>query len=109
MSYHRFISCYQRLRASSHDTSRTQLPGRPTQLTERHLAVGSHQPPVRKLDSQLVGRAVVVVEDVRTALSEAGDVVLAIAEGQLRDDELIPMAPTRTWFVAQSGTQLVAS
>jgi ornithine cyclodeaminase len=47
---------------------------------------------VRKLDSQLVGRAVVVVEDVRTALSEAGDVVLAIAEGQLRDDELIPMA-----------------
>jgi ornithine cyclodeaminase/alanine dehydrogenase-like protein (mu-crystallin family) len=56
------------------------------------VAVGSHQPPVRKLDSQLVGRAVVVVEDVRTALSEAGDVVLAIAEGQLRDDELIPMA-----------------
>jgi ornithine cyclodeaminase/alanine dehydrogenase-like protein (mu-crystallin family) len=45
------------------------------------VAVGSYQPSVRKLDSQLVGRAVVVVEDVRTALSEAGDVILAIAEG----------------------------
>ena len=56
------------------------------------VAVGSHEPSVRELDSRLMGRAVVVVEDVRTALREAGDVILAIAEGQLRDDELIPMA-----------------
>jgi ornithine cyclodeaminase/alanine dehydrogenase-like protein (mu-crystallin family) len=66
------------------------------------VAVGSHQPSVRKLDSQLVGRAVVVVEDVRTALSEAGDVILAIAEGQLRDDELIPMA--RAAYTAHPGS-----
>jgi ornithine cyclodeaminase/alanine dehydrogenase-like protein (mu-crystallin family) len=66
------------------------------------VAVGSHQQSVRKLDSQLVGRVVDVVEDVRTALSEAGDVILAIAGGQLRDDELIPMA--RAVYTAHPGS-----
>ena len=56
------------------------------------IAVGSHEPDVRELDGSLMARANVVVEDVRTALREAGDVVLAIREGHLRADELIPMA-----------------
>jgi ornithine cyclodeaminase len=38
-----------------------------------------------------MGRADVIVEDVRTSLREAGDVVLAVGEGHLRADELIPM------------------
>ncbi|WP_262057317.1 ornithine cyclodeaminase family protein [Streptomyces sp. STR69] len=56
------------------------------------IAVGSHEPDVRELDGSLMARANVVVEDVRTALREAGDVVLAIREGHLHADGLIPMA-----------------
>lgn len=56
------------------------------------IAVGSHEPDRRELDGALMHRAVVVVEDVRTALREAGDVVLAVAEGALSPAELVPMA-----------------
>jgi ornithine cyclodeaminase/alanine dehydrogenase-like protein (mu-crystallin family) len=47
------------------------------------VAVGSHEPDRRELDAQLLGRASVVVEEVATALREAGDVVLAVAAGAL--------------------------
>jgi len=56
------------------------------------IAVGSHSPEARELDAELLGRASVLVEDVPTALREAGDVVLAIAEGTLSQADLIPMA-----------------
>jgi ornithine cyclodeaminase/alanine dehydrogenase-like protein (mu-crystallin family) len=56
------------------------------------VAVGSHEPDARELDAALLGRATVVVEDVATALREAGDVVLAVAEGSLTTDQLVPMA-----------------
>jgi ornithine cyclodeaminase len=56
------------------------------------VAVGSHEPDARELDAALLRRATVVVEDVATALREAGDVVLAIADGALTRDELVPMA-----------------
>lgn len=56
------------------------------------LAIGSHEPHVRELPGELMGRAQVVVEDVDTALREAGDVVLAIEEGQLHRDSLITLA-----------------
>ena len=55
------------------------------------VAVGSHEPDARELDAALLGRATVVVEDVATALREAGDVVMAIAEGTLRAAELVPI------------------
>jgi ornithine cyclodeaminase len=55
------------------------------------VAVGSHEPDARELDAALMGRAVVVVEDVGTALREAGDVVLAIAEGTLAAADLVPV------------------
>ncbi|MDP9391689.1 MAG: ornithine cyclodeaminase family protein [Actinomycetota bacterium] len=55
------------------------------------VAVGSHEPDARELDAGLLGRATVVVEDVDTALREAGDVVLAIAEGTLTAGDLVPM------------------
>ena len=56
------------------------------------IAVGSHEPDARELDSALLGRAHVIVEDVPTALRESGDVVMAIADGALVADDLIPMA-----------------
>jgi ornithine cyclodeaminase len=55
------------------------------------VAVGSHEPDARELDAALLGRASVVVEDIGTALREAGDVILAIAEGSLTPADLVPM------------------
>lgn len=56
------------------------------------VAVGSHSPAQRELDAALLGRSLVVVEDVATALREAGDVVLAIADGALTSDDLHTLA-----------------
>ena len=58
------------------------------------IAVGSHEPTVRELDAALLGRATVVVEAVSTALSECGDVILAIGEKSLTAADLVP---ARDW------------
>jgi ornithine cyclodeaminase len=63
------------------------------------VAVGSHEPDARELDAPLLGRAAVVVEDVGAALREAGDVVLAIAEGALTAADLVPMRDVVTGAV----------
>jgi ornithine cyclodeaminase/alanine dehydrogenase-like protein (mu-crystallin family) len=55
------------------------------------IAVGSHEPTARELDGALLGRATVIVEDVATALREAGDVIMAIDEGTLDPGALIPI------------------
>lgn len=55
------------------------------------VALGSHDPDRRELDSALMGRSLVVVEDVATALREAGDVVMAVADGALDPAALVPL------------------
>ena len=60
------------------------------------VAVGSHEPHRRELDANLLGRASVVVEDVSTALREAGDVALAIAEGAVAVSGLLTIADVVT-------------
>jgi ornithine cyclodeaminase/alanine dehydrogenase-like protein (mu-crystallin family) len=45
------------------------------------VAVGSHHPDAREVDSSLVARATVVVETRGSAMAEAGDIVLAIKDG----------------------------
>ncbi|SJM58849.1 ornithine cyclodeaminase family protein [Gulosibacter sp. 10] len=55
------------------------------------IAVGSHNRDHREVDSALIARSNVVVEDVDTALREAGDIVLAIEEGVFDAERLIPM------------------
>ncbi len=45
------------------------------------VAVGSHEPAVREVDTNLVRRATVVVESRASALGQAGDIILAIADG----------------------------
>jgi ornithine cyclodeaminase len=60
------------------------------------VAVGTHQARRREVDATLLGRASVVVEDVSTALREAGDVVLAIAEGAIAADALVTIADVVT-------------
>jgi ornithine cyclodeaminase len=64
------------------------------------IAVGSHEPDARELDAALLGRATVVVEDIATALREAGDVVMAIAEGTLTPHDPVPMRHVLTGAVA---------
>lgn len=57
------------------------------------VAVGSHEPDARELDAALLERArAVVVEDTATALREAGDVVLAVAENALDPGALVGLA-----------------
>src|SRR5215207_548945 len=55
------------------------------------IAIGSHEPDAREVPAELCARATVVVEDVATALREAGDVCLALQEGALHRHELVPM------------------
>jgi ornithine cyclodeaminase/alanine dehydrogenase-like protein (mu-crystallin family) len=60
------------------------------------VAVGSHEPHRRELDAHLLGRSTVVVEDVSTALREAGDVVLAISDGAMAASQLVTIADVVT-------------
>jgi ornithine cyclodeaminase len=55
------------------------------------IAVGSYEPDARELPSTLLARSVIVVEDCETALREAGDIILALDEGAITENDLIPM------------------
>jgi ornithine cyclodeaminase len=56
------------------------------------VAIGSHSPDAREVDSTLVRRSSVVVEARSSALREAGDVVIPIAEGAFDAENLITLA-----------------
>lgn len=56
------------------------------------IAVGSHEPRVREIDSNLLARAQVIVETRASALREAGDVIMAINEGAIQQNDLLDMA-----------------
>ena len=71
------------------------------------VAVGSHEPDARELDGTLLGRADVIVEHSKTALREAGDVIMAISEGALMAGDLIPMAEVLTGRATLSGDRPV--
>ncbi|GAA4287508.1 ornithine cyclodeaminase family protein [Georgenia daeguensis] len=55
------------------------------------VAMGSHFPDEREVDDALVRRASVVVESRASTLREAGDVVIPLASGALREDELVTL------------------
>ena len=56
------------------------------------VAVGSHEPDVREVDSNFLGRAQIVVETRTSALREAGDVIMAISEGAITEKSLNELA-----------------
>jgi ornithine cyclodeaminase len=56
------------------------------------VAVGSHEPDVREVDSKLLGRAQIVVETRASALREAGDVIMAIGECSITENSLSDLA-----------------
>lgn len=55
------------------------------------IAVGSHEPDARELDGRLLARSTVVVESRDVATREAGDVMMAVAEGLLDPVDLVTM------------------
>jgi ornithine cyclodeaminase/alanine dehydrogenase-like protein (mu-crystallin family) len=63
------------------------------------VAVGSHEPDRCELDTALMGRSAVVVEDTSTALREAGDVIQAIESGTLDRSALTNLADVVTGVV----------
>ncbi|MCZ4119257.1 ornithine cyclodeaminase family protein [Streptomyces sp. H39-S7] len=70
-------------------TARTPLfDGRTVAGHTTVIAVGSHEPTARETDTALVTRATVVVEARSAALREAGDILVPIAEGAYRPEEL---------------------
>lgn len=71
------------------------------------MAVGSHDPGRREVDTRLAARAQVIVEDRDTALRECGDVVIAIAESDLRPEDLIPMRDIATGATALRSDEAV--
>lgn len=73
-------------------SARTPLfPAEAIPLDAVVVAVGSHEPDARELPSALLASSTVIVEDLETALREAGDVVLAVSEGTLSRKKLISM------------------
>lgn len=63
------------------------------------VAIGSHEPDAREVDSALVARAQLVVEDPTVALREAGDLLIPIGEGLVDATSLIPMRDVVTGAV----------
>jgi len=69
------------------------------------VAVGSHEPDARELDSSLVSRAQVVVEDPAVALREAGDLVIPIGEGRFTETAMVAMRDVITGAVEVDRTR----
>lgn len=69
------------------------------------VAMGSHFPDTREVDDALISRSAVVVESRASTLREAGDVVLPIASGVLREDELLTLRDVVTGRVRAAGPQ----
>lgn len=64
------------------------------------MACGSHEPDHRELPAELLRDATVVIESRASALREAGDVIMAIADGALREEDLVTMKDFSTGAVA---------
>lgn len=60
------------------------------------VAIGSHEPSAREVDSETVRRCGVLVESRAAALAEAGDVMLAVADGAVAAGDVVPMADVVT-------------
>lgn len=53
------------------------------------VAVGSHTPDAREVDTALVSRSAVIVESRSAALSEAGDLLIPLAEGAFGAEDIV--------------------
>lgn len=63
------------------------------------VAIGSHHPTSREVDDELVRRSGVVVESRRSALAEAGDVVVPLDAGVIDETDLVTLRDVVTGAV----------
>nr|KEP24106.1 hypothetical protein DA06_23545 [Georgenia sp. SUBG003] len=68
------------------------------------VAMGSHFPHTREVDDALISRSTVVVESRASTLREAGDIVLPIASGVLREDDLLTLHDVVTGRAGPEGS-----
>ncbi|MBM0226747.1 ornithine cyclodeaminase [Micromonospora sicca] len=73
------------------------------------VACGSHEPTAREVDTETVRRSVVVVESVASACAEAGDVIMAMAEGAVARTGLVGLAALVGGETATAGPSLFKS
>jgi len=70
-------------------TSSTPVfPGRQVRPGTHVNAVGSYAPEMQEIDSDLVARALVVVDSRQAALVESGDLVIPLRQGRLRPEAI---------------------
>ncbi|HEU4808516.1 MAG TPA: ornithine cyclodeaminase family protein, partial [Homoserinimonas sp.] len=55
------------------------------------IAVGSHEPDARELDTALIARSQVIVEDLAHVMIEGGDIIIPINEGAITLDHVSPL------------------
>ena len=60
------------------------------------IAVGSHHPDAREIDTAWCARSLVIVEDVATAMRECGEVMQACHAGVLTSGSIVSMAEVVT-------------
>ncbi|GAB3262655.1 ornithine cyclodeaminase family protein [Arthrobacter pigmenti] len=65
------------------------------------VAMGSHETDRRELDSGVMGRSLVVVEETSAALREAGDVAMAVDDGALAAGDLVTLREVVTGAVVR--------
>jgi ornithine cyclodeaminase len=70
-------------------------------------AIGAYRPDARELEASLLARSLVVVETRASALAEAGDVVLAIADGALDAGAVEELAPVVRGSVRRTSDEQV--
>jgi len=51
--------------------------------------VGSHSPPARELDTTIVKKSKIVVDEKKACLAEAGDILIPIKEGAISADHIL--------------------
>jgi len=54
-------------------------------------AVGSYTPAMRELDPRLLPDVTLVVDQISATMDEAGEVIAAVSEGLIREDELVEL------------------
>lgn len=69
------------------------------------IAVGSHEPTARELDTALIARSQVIVEDPGHVMIEGGDVIIPITEGAITIDHVAPLRDLVTGSVTVDRTR----
>lgn len=62
-------------------------------------AIGSHTPEMKEISSEVLEHAVVIVDQLTAALAESGEIIHALAQGQLKKETIIELG---NWLLHQA-------